>query len=74
MAKRPKASAGGSAGPDIPWRIRVREDEEFRPESVSLGCDVLGVVLIGERVAEYPGRKAFSAKANVCGGMASQLG
>jgi len=32
----------GAARPSIPWRIRVRKDEEFRPLSVSMEGTFLG--------------------------------
>lgn len=40
MAKKPKAPTGVRAA--IPWRIRVREDDGFRPLAVSMEGKFLG--------------------------------
>ena len=42
----------GAARPSIPWRIRVRKDEEFRPLSVSMEGTFLGGMSIGGRAEE----------------------
>ena len=52
MAKKPKSQASGAARPSIPWRIRVREDEGFRPLAVSQEGKFLGVVSIDDVVEE----------------------
>ena len=44
----------GAARPSIPWRIRVRKDEEFRPLSVSME----GTFLRGD-VYRRPGGGGF---------------